>query len=57
VSFRGPEAEFRRIGLAGCQRTAKSVLKFGIVVGELQQGFAVRAVFADTQQVLRSRVQ
>jgi hypothetical protein len=50
------EPEFSGICLAGTQGPAKNVLKFRIVVCELQQRLAVRAVLTDAEQIFRRGV-
>ena len=57
MNFRGPESEFGRICLAGAKRPGKNVLKLGIVVDELQQGFTVRPVLTDAEQIFGGGIQ
>ena len=57
MNFRGPESKFRCICLSSLQRPGKDVLKLGIVVSELQQGFTVCPVLADAEQVFGCGVQ
>ncbi len=51
------EPEFGRICLAGANRARKNILKLGFVVDELQQGFSVRPVLTDAEQIFGSGIQ
>ncbi len=45
------EPEFSGICLAGIESSGKNVLELRVVVGELQQRLAVRAVLANAEQI------
>ena len=57
VHFGSTKAHFICVVVAGFDDATKDVAQFGLIVDELQQGFALRALNADAQNVFGGRIQ